>query len=164
MVGSIRGFLIFTVWFGFFSNFALCFYFVFSYSLSLVFFFFFFSFYSKQCFIVLKKIGKIGGDDRQVRSRLKHVLTCIDKSIKFEIEDVRVLGSNSSSQPPIYEIRLDSAEVAWSLRTAFSRFTRKKNPVRRPPELDGVEVYNSVTLATRVRISVLRVSVCHTIF
>ena len=113
---------------------------------------------------MLKKIGKIGGDDRQVRSRLKHVLTCIDKSIKFEIEDVRVLGSNSSSQPPIYEIRLDSAEVAWSLRTAFSRFTRKKNPVRRPPELDGVEVYNSVTLATRVRISVLRVSVCHTIF
>ena len=28
----------------------------------------------------------------------------------------------------------------------------------RPPELDGVEVYNSVTLATRVRISILRVS------
>ena len=109
-------------------------------------------------YIILKKVGKIGGDDRQIRSRLKHVLKCIDKGVQFEVTDVRVRGTASSSRPPIYEVCLDDAEAAEDLRRAFGRFTRKKNPVRRPPELDGVEVSNSVTLATRVRISVLRVS------
>ena len=28
-------------------------------------------------YIILKKVGKIGGDDRQIRSRLKHVLKCL---------------------------------------------------------------------------------------
>ena len=105
----------------------------------------------------MKKVGKIGGDDRQIRSRLKHVLSCIDKGVKFEITDVKVRGTASSSRPPIYEVCLDDVEAAEDLRKAFGRFTRKRNPVRCPPELEGVGVLNSVTLATRVRISVLRV-------
>ena len=104
-------------------------------------------------------MGKIGGGDRQVKNWLKHVLSCIDKGITFEISDVRALGSASSSQPPIYEVCLDNAEAAEDLRKSFARFTRKKNPVRCPPELEGVKIFNSVTLATRVRISVLRVRV-----
>lgn len=110
--------------------------------------------------IILKKVGKIGGDDQKVRSRIKHILSCIDKSIRFEITEVRVRGAVSGSRPPIYEVFLSNEDSAEALRRAFSRYTRKKNPLRCPPELDGVEVCNSVTLATRVRISVLRVSFC----
>lgn len=62
------------------------------------------------------------------------------------------------SRPPIYEVALEDDESADGLRKAFNRFTRKRNPVARPPELEGVDVFNSVTLATRVRIAVLRVS------
>ena len=63
----------------------------------------------------------------------------------------------SSASPPIYEVHLEDAESAEALRKASSVYTRKKNPVRCPPELKGIEVFNSVTLATRVRISILRV-------
>ena len=52
--------------------------------------FFFFFFSSRMNYIILKKVGKIGGNDRQIRSRLKHVLSCIDKGVKFEITDVKV--------------------------------------------------------------------------
>ena len=118
--------------------------------------FLFFCFSSKESSIILKKVGKIGGDDAQVRNRVKHILSCISKDVKFSISEVRALGSGP--RPPIYEVILDDADDAEVLRKAFSRFTRKKSPIACPPELKGVEVYNSVTLATRVRISILRVS------
>ena len=56
------------------------------------------------------------------------------------------------------QVSLEDAESAIALRKAFSRFTRKQKPLSRPPELDGVEVYSFVTLASRVRTSILRVS------
>ena len=110
----------------------------------------------KQNCIILKKVGKIGGDDARVKSRLRHLLSCINPKVDFSISEVRVRGS--SSLPPIYEVVLTEAEASEDLRLSFTRFTRKKNPVDRPPELDGVEIFNSVTPATRVRISILRVS------
>ena len=115
-----------------------------------------FIFHSKQNLIILKKVGKIGGDEKQVKSRLRHILSCISKRIDFVITDVQSRGA--SHLPPIYEVSLEDSESAIDLRKAFARFTRKKDPVSRPPELEGVEVYNSATLATRVRISILRVS------
>ena len=69
--------------------------------------------------------------------------------------NVQVRGSSTS--PPIYEVRLKGAASAEALRRASSVYTRKKSPLPCPPELKGVEVFNSVTLATRVRISILRV-------
>ena len=122
------------------------------------FFFVWLPFFSKQRSIILKKVGKIGGDERQVRTRLRHILSRISKEVEFSISDVKVRGSTGGNLPPIYEVELEDPDSAETLRKAFSRFTRKKNPVSRPPELDGVEVHNSVTLATRVRISILRVS------
>lgn len=50
------------------------------------------------------------------------------------------------------------------ISTSFSRFTRKHKPVRCLAELEGVGVYNSVTLATRVRISILRASLFYSFF
>ena len=113
-------------------------------------------FYRNESSIILKKVGRIGGDDGQVRKRVKHILTCISKDIRFNISAVRVHGSGS--RPPIYDVVLDDSDSAEALRKAFAAYTRKKNPLKCPPELKGVEVYNSVTLATRVRISILRVS------
>ena len=72
-------------------------------------------------------------------------------------EKFQVRGS--STGPPIYEVRLEDAESAEALRRASSVYTRKKSPLPCPPELKGVEVFNCVTLATRVRISILRVGV-----
>ena len=101
--------------------------------------------------------GKIGGNDHQVKSSIKLILSCIDKSVDFEVAEVKVRGTSFSSRPPIYEVRLEDADSAEALRKAFTRFTRKKDPVRIPPELKGVAVYSSITLATRVRTSILRV-------
>lgn len=106
--------------------------------------------------MILKKVGRIGGDEGKVRSRLSHILSRIDRDIEFSISNVRVLGSGT--QAPIYEVDLEDADSAEALRKSFKRFTRKKAPISRPPELDGVGVFNSVTHATRVRISILRVS------
>ena len=38
--------------------------------------------------IVLKKLGKIGGDDSKVRSRLRHILSAIDPGADFSISEV----------------------------------------------------------------------------
>ena len=40
--------------------------------------------------IVLKKLGKIGGDDSKVRSRLRHILSAIDPGADFSISEVYV--------------------------------------------------------------------------
>ena len=105
--------------------------------------------------IILKKVGTIGGSTEQVRNRIKHILSCVDKNIKFGVSEVRIRGSTASSRPPIYEAVLEDADSAVAIRKAFAGF--KKDPVRCPPELKGVGLFNSVTLATRVRISILRV-------
>ena len=104
----------------------------------------------------MRKVGKIGGDDSKVRSRLRHILSCISKDIEFRVTNVRVRASDT--RQPIYEVELEDADSAVALRRSFSRFTRKHKPVPCPSELEGVGVFNSVTLATRVRISILRVS------
>lgn len=113
---------------------------------------------SKLSTIILKKVGTIGGSEQQIKSRVRQILSRISKSVEFSIAEVRVRGADLGSRPPIYEVRLEESESAVALRTAFSSFTRKKDPVRIPPELKGVGVYNSITLATRVRTSILRVS------
>ena len=118
----------------------------------------FFCLSRKLSTIILKKVGTIGGNEHQVKTRIKQILSRINKSVDFDIAEVRVRGTAFSSRPPIYEVRLEDADSAVALRKSFAQFTRKKDPVRLPPELKGVEVFNSITLATRVRISILRVS------
>ena len=73
---------------------------------------------------------------------------------------MHVSGSAASSLPPIYEVVLEEPESAIALRKAYSNFkssASRKKPVPCQAELVGVGVFNSVTLATRVRISILRV-------
>ena len=68
--------------------------------------------------VILKKIGKISGDENQVKSRIRHILSTIDKKLKFSISEVRVRGT--WPQPPIYEVVIDELESAIALRQSFS--------------------------------------------
>ena len=40
--------------------------------------------------IILRKVGKIGGDESKVRARVGHILSCISKDIEFNVTDVKV--------------------------------------------------------------------------
>lgn len=40
--------------------------------------------------IILRKVGKIGGDESKVRARVGHILACISKDIDFSVADVKV--------------------------------------------------------------------------
>ena len=108
---------------------------------------------SKVATIILKRLGKIGGSDHQVKTRIRQILSRISKDVDFSIAEVKVRGAELSTRPPIYEVRLEDPDSAVALRKAFALF--KKDRI--PPELKGIEVFNSVTLATRVRTSILRV-------
>ena len=64
----------------------------------------------------------------------------------------------SAKSAPVFNAELDSAEAVDAILREFSKFTRRSNPVKRPPELEDVALYHAVTPGTRIRISLLRVS------
>ena len=63
-----------------------------------------------------------------------------------------------SKGKPVFEVVLDSAAGVEGLIREFYKYVRRKDPIARPPELSGVSIYHSVTIGTRIRISMLRVS------
>ena len=84
------------------------------------------------------------------------VLRLISAETEFTVVSVLTY---SAAHSPIYDVELDSTLAVETLLRSFYRFTRRREPVRRPPELEKVSVHHSVTVGTRVRISLLRVSV-----
>ena len=89
-----------------------------------------------------------------LRSRFASLLALVGSTTPFVVCNVIVYPAKGR---PVYEVVLDSAAGVESLIKEFFKFTRRKDPVARPPELSGVSVYHSVTPGTRVRISLLRV-------
>ena len=109
--------------------------------------------------LIVKGLGQIGSSGSQrspdvLRSRIESVLSLIG-SAAFQVKDVVVYSASSPS--PVYNVELDSIASVDSLLKEFFKFTRRSNPVKRPPELDKVFLYNAVTPGTRIRISILRV-------
>ena len=109
---------------------------------------------------MVKGLGQIGSSGSQrdpevLKSRLASVLQLIGSSVPFAVTDVIAYPSASS---PVYDVGLDSSVAVSSLVREFFKFTKRTNPTARPPELERVGVYHSVTTGTRVRISLLRVS------
>ena len=51
--------------------------------------------------IILRKIGRVGGDDGQVRSRVRHILSKIDSRIAVDVAEV-----HASFSLTIYELVL----------------------------------------------------------
>ena len=93
-------------------------------------------------------------DQLALRTRLASVLSLVSSHPQFNVSNVITFSAGSS---PVYSAELDSTEAVASLLRAFMRFTRRRDPVSRPADLEKVGLYHSVTIGTRVRISLLRV-------
>ena len=108
--------------------------------------------------VIIKGLGRVGSgatrDLEVVKNRASAVLNEVGSGREFTVLGVIVYGSNN----PVYNVELDSPESVSSLLSAFSRFTKRHQPVQRPQSLDGISLYHAVTPGTRVRISLLRVS------
>ena len=108
----------------------------------------------------MKGLGQVGSsgsqqDPRLLKSRLTSVLNAVGLKAPFSVKNVI---SYSTPAAPVYDVELDSFESVSSLLKEFYKFTRRRDPVPRPSELDHVSLYRSVTTGTRVRVSLLRVS------
>ena len=90
-----------------------------------------------------------------LRSRFASLLTLVGSSVSFVVNNVIVYPAKGK---PVYEVVLDSPAGVEALVKEYFKFTRRKDPISRPPELNGVTIFHSVTSGTRVRISLLRVS------
>ena len=111
--------------------------------------------------VIVKGLGQVGSSGSQrspevLQGRLKAVLSLIGVSLPFEVLSVVVYGPSSAS--PVYNVELDSVSAVDALLIEFFKFTRRSNPVKRPPELERVFLYHAVTPGTRIRISILRVN------
>ena len=109
--------------------------------------------------LIVKGLGQIGSsgsqhDPRLLKNRLSSVLTLVGAPTPFSVANVVVYSSPAA---PVYDVELDSFESVSSLLKEFTKYTRRRDPVARPPDLERVSLYRSVTTGTRVRISLLRV-------
>ena len=116
--------------------------------------------FRSRCRLVVKGLGGIGADSSarnpdHLRARLSSVLQLIGAPISFSVVSVITYSSGST---PVSDVELNSEAAVSALIREFFKFTRRQDPVHRPPELDRISIYNSVTAGTRIRISLLRVS------
>ena len=101
---------------------------------------------------MVKGLGP-SGPQVSLKSKLASILRLISDT-EFEVTNVLTYASPSA---PIYDVELDHATAVETILRSFYRFTRRRDPVKRPAELERVSVHHSVTPGTRVRISLLRV-------
>jgi hypothetical protein len=118
-----------------------------------------FGFYRNRSHIIVKGLAQVRSsgsptDQDLLKTRLGAVLSAVGVG---PIAAVKVVAFPSKGSP-VYDVELASAEIVASLIKSFYRYTRRKDPVPRPADLEGVALYHSVTPGTRVRISLLRVS------
>ena len=107
--------------------------------------------------MIVKGLGRVGGSGRDsdvLKTRLAAVLALVGINLPYRILGVVVYSSGTA---PVYDVELDSFVAVSALLKEYSKFTRRRDPVARPPELDRVSFYRSVTTGTRVRVSLLRV-------
>ena len=115
-------------------------------------------FFRARTHVIVKGLGQIGSGSRDqslLTTRLTAVLSNVGSELEFNIVKVNVFPPPNH---PVYDVELETAESVDALLKAFSRFTRRYEPITRPSSLDGLSMYHSVTTGTRVRISLLRVS------
>ena len=116
--------------------------------------------FSARSHVIIKGIGRVGGssarpDQNTLITRLTAVLEQVGATRPFSVLAVNVFPSPAS---PVYDVQLDSVESVDSILISFSRFVRRQDPDARPAALDGVSMFHSVTTGTRIRLSLLRVS------
>ena len=112
--------------------------------------------------MIIKGIGPFGvagskPDSAYLIRKIAPILELVGSTTPFSVLAVSSLPSRGG--PSVFDAQLDSNESVDSILIAFSRFVRRKDPVARPRGLEGVQLHHSVTVGTRVRISLMRVSV-----
>ena len=107
--------------------------------------------------LVVKGVGPIVSNAQRSqevwKSHLVPVLRLIGPGVKFDIKSV-IMYSPSN---PVYDVELDSNKSVDAIFNASYRFVRRNDPIQKPTEIERISIFRSVTPATRVRISLLRV-------
>ena len=122
------------------------------------FYIFFYLSRRKLSHLVVKGLGRIGSSGSQtdqslLKTRLTSVLKKVGANHPFSVKSVSVFPAKN----PVYEVELDTVDAVSAILRSFARFTSRHEPAKRPSELSGVSLFNSVTPGTRIRISLLRV-------
>ena len=107
---------------------------------------------------MIKGLGRVGSggprENEAIKLRVASTLAEVGPGLDVSVVDVIIYGAGY----PVYNVELKSEESVKALLSAFSRFTRRRDPVPRPQSLDKISLHHAVTVGTRVRLSLLRVS------
>ena len=107
----------------------------------------------------LTSVGKAWQADvrKQVRAALLEVARAHRLHLRFEVLYVYDPIKKRTTGPTLYHVRLDSFACSKALRDAWSGFFQRDKPMPKPSGLSSVtSIRNKVTLATRVRVAILR--------
>ena len=111
----------------------------------------------------LKRLGRMTPREwqtaarSQVRELFKYILHLHRVKLDFSVLYVGNPVRKRTTGGTVYNVRLNSVTASKTLRDLFSGFFRHENPVNLPPDLRGISLRNKVTIATRIRIEILRV-------
>ena len=92
---------------------------------------------------------------KQVNKLVQQVLDINQANLEGRILFVNNPIPHRTTGMTVYNVQLSSLEAAKGLRGLFSGFFKHSGPKKLPTSLRGISVRNKVTLATRVRISIL---------
>ena len=93
---------------------------------------------------------------RQVNELIKIILNSNRVRVDYSILYVGNPLRHRKTGGTVYNVRLNSVAASSRIRELFSGFFRGENPVSLPDSLRGISVRNKVTLATRIRLRILR--------
>ena len=109
----------------------------------------------------LKRLPTMGGQEwqqaarKQVTDLIKTVLQANRARFDFEVLLVVNPIRHITTGATVYNVQMDSVQSARRIRDLFSGFFRGKRPVSAPHGVKEISLRNKVTLATKVRISIL---------
>ena len=93
---------------------------------------------------------------RQVHEMIKAVLRANSVKMDFTVLYVGNPVRGRETGMTVLNVRLNSVAVSKQVRDLYSGFFRKENPISLPPQFRGISIRNKVTLATRIRLRILR--------
>ena len=93
---------------------------------------------------------------KQVSNCIKTVLQATRVRLDFDVLHVSNPFRKTNTGPTVYNVQMDSVHSSKRIRDLFSGFFRHHRPVECPASLKTLSVRNKVTIATRVRISILQ--------
>ena len=121
---------------------------------------------SEEDWLNIRGLKRVSGDlssrdwqvsvQRQVTEFLRQVLKVHRVNLDFKVLYVQNPVRGRNTGVPVLNVQLNSVQASRCLRDLYSGFFRRNNPAQLPPGFKGVSVRNKVTLATRIRIEILK--------